>query len=121
MPYKVKDNFCWLLINGLLTIAMSARTVFASTIITISCFATITFTHTLFVLHDFIFNVHLIDVKSFKKMQIKVIIYVSITISTKIFYIFLRYCPPTLNKASVICPNEQTLVASINFSNKFSF
>mgnify|MGYP002807163109 CR=1 FL=1 len=36
-------------------------------------------------------------------------------------YMFLRYCPPTLNKASVICPNEQTLVASINLSNKFSF
>ena len=37
------------------------------------------------------------------------------------FYIFLRYCPPTLNKASVICPKEHTFVASINLSNKFSF
>ena len=35
-------------------------------------------------------------------------------------YMFLLYWPPTLNKASVICPNEQNLVASINLSNKFS-
>jgi hypothetical protein len=37
------------------------------------------------------------------------------------FYIFLRYWPPTLNNASVICPKEHTLVASISLSNKFSF
>ena len=30
-----------------------------------------------------------------------------------IFYIFLLYCPPTSNKALVICPKEQTLVTSI--------
>jgi hypothetical protein len=100
---------------------MSTRAVFTSATCTTSCFATITFTHTFFILHNFIFSIQLIDIKSFKKMQIKVTIYVSITIFNKIFYIFLRYCPPTVNRASVIWPNEQTLVASINFSNKFSF
>ena len=36
-------------------------------------------------------------------------------------YIFRRYCPPTSNSAAVICPNEQTLLASIKASNRFSF
>lgn len=36
-------------------------------------------------------------------------------------YIFLLYCPPTSNKAVVICPKEQALVASINTSKMFSF
>ena len=34
-------------------------------------------------------------------------------------YILRLYCPPTSNKALVICPNEQTFVASINFSKIF--
>ena len=29
-------------------------------------------------------------------------------------YILLRYCPPTSNSASVICPSEQTFTASIS-------
>ena len=108
----------------MLTIAIRTRAVFASTIGTASCFAIITVTHTFFVYHNFIFSVHLIDIKSFKKMQLKHVIYASIIIeisNTIAFYIFLRYCPPTLNKASVICPKEQTFVASISLSNKFSF
>ena len=36
-------------------------------------------------------------------------------------YIFLLYCPPTSNIAWVICPSEQTLVASINSLKIFSF
>ena len=34
-------------------------------------------------------------------------------------YIFLLYCPPTSNKALVICPNEQYLTVSIKASNIF--
>ena len=36
-------------------------------------------------------------------------------------YIFLLYCPPTENKAFVICPKEQYLTHSINCSKIFSF
>lgn len=35
-------------------------------------------------------------------------------------YIFRLYCPPTENKALVICPSEQYLQASINASKIFS-
>lgn len=35
-------------------------------------------------------------------------------------YIFLLYCPPTSNKAVVICPKEHTFVASISTSKMFS-
>jgi len=37
------------------------------------------------------------------------------------YYIFRLYCPPTSNKASVICPSEQTLQASIKASNMLPF
>ena len=32
-------------------------------------------------------------------------------------YMFLRYCPPTSNSASVICPSEHTRTASTSTSN----
>ncbi len=35
------------------------------------------------------------------------------------YYIFLRYCPPTLKSASVICPIEQYLAASMSTANTF--
>ena len=36
-------------------------------------------------------------------------------------HIFLLYCPPTENKAFVICPNEHTFTASINTANTLPF
>ncbi len=36
-------------------------------------------------------------------------------------HIFLRYCPPTSKRASVICPRVHTLAASISALNRFRF
>ena len=61
-----------------------------------------------------------LEIKKTANTQINSFMYLRLSIKYQSFYIFRRYCPPTLNKESVICPMEQYLAASISTSNTFS-